>query len=71
MTEIGLQNCAVSFVIRPNDGRAFFNAGFAGIVGAVGGMNESQISIGEMGGRGRYQWDGTPMSFMIRRALET
>ncbi|MFZ5951072.1 MAG: peptidase C45 acyl-coenzyme A:6-aminopenicillanic acid acyl-transferase, partial [Candidatus Rifleibacteriota bacterium] len=29
-----------------------------------------QISIGEMGGRGRYDWDGVPMSFLVRHALE-
>ena len=33
-------------------------------------MNTEQISIGEMGGRGRYDWDGIPMSFLVRRALE-
>lgn len=70
MTEIGLQDCAVAFVIKPQEGRAFFNPGFAGFVGAVGGMNESQVSVGEMGGRGRFLWDGVPMSFMVRRALE-
>ncbi|MBU1108503.1 MAG: peptidase C45 acyl-coenzyme A:6-aminopenicillanic acid acyl-transferase [Candidatus Riflebacteria bacterium] len=70
MTEIGLQNNAVAFVIKPLNKRAFFCPGFAGIVGSVGGMNEKQISIGEMGGRGRYQWDGIPMSILVRRALE-
>ncbi|MFZ2956699.1 MAG: C45 family peptidase [Candidatus Ozemobacteraceae bacterium] len=70
MTEIGLQNSAVAFVIRPLNKRAFFNPGFAGFVGSVGGMNEKQISIGEMGGGGRYQWDGIPMSILVRRALE-
>ena len=70
MTEIGLQDCAVAFVIRPQPGRAFFNPGFSGFVGAVGGMNESHVSVGEMGGRGRFRWDGVPMSFMVRRALE-
>lgn len=70
MTLIGLQDTAVSFVIRPRNKRAFFSPGFAGIVGSVGGMNEKQISIGEMGGRGRYQWDGIPMSILVRRALQ-
>lgn len=70
MTEIGLQDCAVTFVVKPQAGRAFFNPGFAGFTGAVGGMNESQVSIGEMGGRGRFLWDGVPMSFLVRRALE-
>ena len=70
MSEIGLQNNAVAFVVKPLNKRAFFNPGFAGFIGAVGGMNEKQISIGEMGGRGRYQWDGIPMSVLVRRALE-
>ncbi len=70
MTEIGLQDCAVAFVIKPQEGRAFFNPGFAGFAGAVGGMNERQVSVGEMGGRGRFLWDGVPMSFLVRRALE-
>ncbi|MGM0599557.1 MAG: C45 family autoproteolytic acyltransferase/hydrolase [Candidatus Rifleibacteriota bacterium] len=70
MTEIGLQNNAVAFVIKPDNKIAFFSPGFAGITGPVSGMNEKQISIGEMGGRGRYQWDGVPMSILMRRALE-
>jgi hypothetical protein len=70
MTEIGLQNNAVNFVIKPDNKNAFFSPGFAGIVGSVSGMNEKQISLGEMGGRGRYQWNGIPMASLMRRALE-
>jgi hypothetical protein len=70
MTEIGLQNNAVAFVVKPDNKNAFFSPGFAGIVGTVSGLNEKQISIGEMGGRGRYQWNGIPMASLMRLALE-
>jgi hypothetical protein len=70
MTEIGLQKCAVNFIIVPDKKWAFFSPGFAGIVGSVGGMNEKKLSIGEMGGRGRYDWDGVPMATLVRQALE-
>jgi hypothetical protein len=33
-------------------------------------MNESGISLGEMGGRGEGDWDGVPMATLMRRALE-
>jgi len=70
MTEIGLQQAAAAFVVKPKGKNAFFNAGFAGFIGSVSGMNEKQISLGEMGGGGRYQWDGVPMTILMRRALE-
>lgn len=70
MTEIGLQQMAVAFVVKPDGGRAFLNAGYAGLLGSVSGMNEAGISLGEMGGGGRYQWDGVPMTTLMRRALE-
>lgn len=70
MTEIGLQQAAVATVVAPSDGHAFFSAGYAGFVGVVSGMNDQQISLGEMGGRGRFLWDGVPMATLMRRALE-
>ncbi len=69
MTEIGLQQVAVAFVVKPQGGHGFLNAGYAGLQGAVSGMNEAGLSLGEMGGGGRYQWDGTPMCTLMRRAL--
>lgn len=70
MTEIGLQQAAVSTVVVPQEGHAFFSAGYAGFVGVVSGMNDQQVSLGEMGGRGRFLWDGVPMATLMRRALE-
>jgi len=70
MTEIGLQQCAVAFVVKPDGYKAFLNASFSGFQGSVSGMNEAGISLGEMGGGGRYQWDGVPMATLMRRALE-
>ena len=71
MTEIGLQHAAVTFVVRPARGHGFLNVGYAGFIGSVSGMNECRVSLGEMGGGGRYQWDGMPMAAMMRHALET
>jgi dienelactone hydrolase len=70
MTAIGLQHAAGLFFVRPADGHDFVHVGYAGFVGAVTGMNRAGISLGEMGGRGRYLWDGVPMASLMRVALE-
>ncbi|MDP6929342.1 MAG: C45 family autoproteolytic acyltransferase/hydrolase [Planctomycetota bacterium] len=70
MTLIGLQRSSVSFLIQPEDANAFFVAGYAGFIGVVSGMNDKKISLGEMGGAGRFDWDGVPMATLMRRALE-
>ena len=46
------------------------NVTYAGFIGSVTGMNAEQVSIGEMGGRGLGHWDGVPMAFLVRMALE-
>ena len=33
-------------------------------------MNERGLAVGEMGGRGEGQWDGVPMSFLLRDVME-
>jgi dienelactone hydrolase len=70
MTEIGLQDSAVVFVVAAEGQIPFVNVGYAGFTGSVSGMNERGISLGEMGGRGEGQWDGVPMATLMRRALE-
>ncbi|MBK7106922.1 MAG: hypothetical protein IPH62_16745 [Ignavibacteriae bacterium] len=70
MTEIGLQFNAVVFILKPNDFNAFVNVGYAGFIGSVTGMNEKQVSFGEMGGGGEGEWDGMPMAFLMRNGLE-
>jgi len=70
MTEVGLQDEAVVIATSRDGVREFINVGYAGFIGSVTGMNDAQVAIGEMGGRGEGDWDGTPMSFLVRGALE-
>ena len=70
MTEIGLQNHAVTFVHVPDGRHAFVNVGYAGFVGSVTGMNEKKVAFGEMGGAGHGLWDGMPMGFLMRKGME-
>lgn len=70
MTGIGLEDAATLFIINPAEHSTFVNYGYAGFIGSVTGMNENQIGLGEMGGAGRGQWDGIPMAYLMRQALE-
>lgn len=71
MTMLGLQDAAVVIVHEPEGGlHKWLNVSFAGFIGSVTGMNAAQVAIGEMGGEGVGYWDGVPMSFLIRDALE-
>ncbi|MBD3266658.1 peptidase C45, partial [bacterium] len=70
MTDAGLQNHAVTMIFEPEGANAFINIGYAGFIGSITGMNEKQITIGEMGGKGQGFWDGMPMAFLLRHALE-
>ncbi|MBE3070230.1 MAG: peptidase C45, partial [Planctomycetes bacterium] len=65
-----IQDHAVLVIQEPDGKIPFVNVGYAGFVGSVTGMNAEQISIGQMGGGGVGQWNGVPMSFLIRMALE-
>lgn len=67
---IGLEQNAVVMVMQPDRGHAWVNVGYAGFVGTVTAMNEKQIAIGEMGGRGEGQWDGKPMAQLLREVME-
>jgi len=70
MTEIGLQKFAVLSVHMPEGRNAWTNVGYAGFVGTVTAMNEKGLAIGEMGGRGQGDWDGTPMTYLLRDIME-
>ncbi len=65
-----LQDHAVLIIAEPDGKIPFVNVAYAGFIGSVTGMNTQQISIGEMGGRGVGQWNGIPMSFLVRMVLE-
>ncbi len=51
-------------------GYAFLNVTYAGFIGSVTGMNDQQIALGEIGGKGYGSWKGMPMSFLLRSVLE-
>lgn len=65
-----LQEHAVLIIQEPEGRIPFVNVSYAGFIGSVTGMNAEQIGIGEMGGRGEGQWQGIPMSFLVRMVLE-
>lgn len=67
---VGLEQNAVVMVVRPDKGNAWVNLSYAGFVGSISAMNEKQISIGEMGGRGEGNWDGKPMAQLMREVME-
>ena len=66
----GLQDHAVVIVAEPEGGIPFVNVTYAGFIGSVTGMNAEHVSIGEMGGGGIGHWQGMPMAFLVRDALE-
>jgi hypothetical protein len=68
--ELQLQNHSVVVVQKPDGFNSFVNVSYAGLVGSVTGMNDKQIAVGEMGGDGSGKWDGVPMTFLFRMALE-
>jgi outer membrane lipoprotein-sorting protein len=67
---LGLEQEAVVMVFEPDRGNAWVNIGYAGFVGTVTAMNEKQLAIGEMGGRGQGNWDGKPMAQLLREVME-
>jgi len=70
MREINLQDAAAVQVFMPEGRHAWMSLGYAGFIGTVTAMNERGVAVGEMGGRGQGQWDGLPMSFLLRDVME-
>src|SRR5579884_745001 len=69
-TDWQLQEHAVLIVGEPKGGVPFVNVSYAGFIGSVTGMNAAHVSIGEMGGKGRFHWDGVPMTLLVREVLQ-
>jgi isopenicillin-N N-acyltransferase-like protein len=67
---VGLEENAVVIVSKPDQGNAWVNVSYAGMLGSVTAMNEKQVAIGEMGGRGEGNWDGKPMTYLVREVME-
>ena len=70
MRDIRLQDAAVVTVFMPQGRNKWISQGYAGLIGTVTAMNERGLAIGEMGGRGEGDWDGTPMTFLLREVME-
>lgn len=70
MRDINLQDAALVAVFMPEDYNTWMSLGYAGFVGTVTAMNERGLAVGEMGGRGEGNWDGMPMSLLLRDVME-
>jgi isopenicillin-N N-acyltransferase like protein len=70
MRDIHLQEAAVLALYLPDGRHAWLSLGYAGFIGTVTAMNERGLAVGEMGGGGVGQWDGMPMSFLLRDVME-
>jgi len=70
MRDINLQKYAVLQVFIPEGGYPWVSVGYAGFLGSVTAMNARGLAIGEMGGRGEGNWDGMPMTFLVREIAE-
>jgi hypothetical protein len=70
MRNINLQSGACVQVFMPEGHHKWMSLGYAGFIGTVTAMNEKGLAIGEMGGRGEGDWDGVPMSLLLRDVME-
>lgn len=70
MRDINLQKYTVLQVFVPEEGIPWVSVGYAGFLGTVTAMNAEGFAIGEMGGRGEGDWDGIPMTFLMREVAE-
>ena len=70
MRDIDLQSAAAVTVCMPTGYHRWMTLGYAGFIGTVTAMNEKGLAVGEMGGAGRGDWDGMPMSFLLRDVME-
>ncbi len=69
--DAGIQQFATVFVVRPTGKRAFVSLGWAGFVGVLTGINDAQLSVGQIGAETiDATFRGEPMVFVIRRLLE-
>jgi hypothetical protein len=69
--DAGIQRFAAVFVVRPAGKHAFVNVGWAGFIGALTGINDAQLSVGQIGAETvDATFRGEPMAFLMRRILE-
>ena len=69
--DAGIQRFAVVFVVRPRGKHAFVNVGWAGFIGVLSGVNDAQLSVGQIGAETTdATFRGEPMAFVMRDVLE-
>ncbi len=70
-TQAGIQDFPVVFVVHPDGKQAFVNVGWAGFIGVLTGINEQELSIGQIGAKTLDTTPrGEPMVFLMRQVLE-
>jgi len=70
MAGVNMQNYTTLQVFLPEGLNAWVSVGYAAFLGTVTAMNEKGLAIGEMGGKGEGNWDGIPMTFLMRQIME-
>jgi len=70
MRDIGLQQDAVLMIFMPDGLNNWLSVSYAGFIGTVTAINDQGLAVGEMGGGGNGDWDGMPMSFLLREIME-
>lgn len=68
--DLNLQQAACIQVYLPEGRHAWMSLGYAGLIGSVTCMNAQGLAIGEMGYDGQGDWDGMPMTFLLRDIME-
>jgi len=72
-TEAGIQTAPCITVCQPNNGYAFANVGWVGMIGVVSGLSAQQMAVSEIGdnfGAQHERLDGEPMIFLMRDLLQ-
>ncbi len=70
MAGVNIQNYTALQVFLPEGLNAWVSVGYAAFLGTVTAMNEKGLTMGEMGGKGEGDWDGIPMTFLMRQIME-
>ena len=70
--DAGFQECACVTVYMPEGRNTWMSLGYAGFIGTVTAMNEKGLAIGEKGNgaAGPDNWNGMPMTFLLRDVME-
>jgi len=71
VSQTGMHEMRLLTVYRPANGHAFVTMGYAGVIGALAGMNEKGICYSEVGAFSTSEeLDGIPWTLLSRQVLE-